>query len=143
MSKIKQIKQKTENGWSTPYPLGADVKNIDNITGIDLEELLYLDDPNTQTTILSDVNAQDISTQIKSYCNDKRIQLNDNNTLILESIRKKNQDLATLVKHTMISSNGNLIITSMKRNDQTEWKIKVINFSYPNSKEITISAKTS
>ena len=39
MSKIKQIKQKTENGWSTPYPLGADVKNIDNITGIDLEGL--------------------------------------------------------------------------------------------------------
>ena len=141
MSKIKQIKQKTNTGWSDPYPLGADVKNIDNITGIDLEELLYLDDPNIQTTILSDVNAQDISTQIKSYCNDKRIQLNDNNTLILESIRKKNQD-TVLVKHTMISNNGNLIITSIKRNDQSEWKIKEINFSYPNLKEITISAKT-
>lgn len=149
MSKIKQIKQKTNTGWSDPYPLGADVKNIDNITGIDLEELLYFDDPQVNVRILSNLPlnlvAQFGASQLTRYITKKRLQSKfsgNNNTLITESIRSKTdneQSDAKILKHTVISSDSQYIITSYKRKNQN-WNIKQINFTYDTS-VIDISAK--
>ena len=149
MSKIKQIKQKTSTGWSDPYSLGADVKNIDNITGIDLEELLYFDDPQVKVKIQSNLVLTSVgqsgASQLTAYIIRKGLTSKfsgNNNTLITESIRSKtdsDQSDAKILKHTVISSDSQYIITSYKRENQN-WNIKQINFTYDTS-VIDISAK--
>lgn len=80
MSKIKKISNKLPNGFSPPYPLGADALNVDMLSGNNLEEEFHLGCPNDVTFDM------DIITDSMKVVEKFKSQEQNNGYYILETI---------------------------------------------------------